>query len=374
MKTKYQIFVSSTFEDLKEQRDLVIKAILEMGHIPVGMEMFSAGDEQQWKLIQRLIDDCDYYIVILAHRYGSLDGDMGYTEKEYDYAVSKGLPALGFVLSDEVTWPAKFVDKDSLKVQKLNDFKVKVKSKIISHWKTGDDLYGKVSIALNKQFTTYPGKGWVRADETVGPGVLTEISRLSKENADLRSKIEEYKQKLNGEEKTAHTELIKTLRNTQIELSYYYSYGSKWEDEKNITYSRLFILLAAEMMADVSTEYIATYIGVSTNSEKRKSLRKTWPVPSNVITRFLADLMLFELVKPSVKKRSVKDEKSYWILTPLGIEIYKYMRLLQLNKRSAENNKVEQSQTIPETNLNDDQADIVPLETLPKRKKASKAQ
>jgi hypothetical protein len=45
MKIKYQIFISSTFEDLKQERDIAIKAILEMGHIPVGMEIFSAGDE-----------------------------------------------------------------------------------------------------------------------------------------------------------------------------------------------------------------------------------------------------------------------------------------------------------------------------------------
>ena len=45
--TQHQIFVSSTYEDLKKERDQVIKAILEMGHIPVGMEMFSAADEQQ---------------------------------------------------------------------------------------------------------------------------------------------------------------------------------------------------------------------------------------------------------------------------------------------------------------------------------------
>ena len=49
MNKKYQIFVSSTYEDLKEERDLVIEAILEMGHFPVGMEMFSTGDEQQWE-------------------------------------------------------------------------------------------------------------------------------------------------------------------------------------------------------------------------------------------------------------------------------------------------------------------------------------
>jgi hypothetical protein len=47
MSSKFQIFVSSTYVDLKNHRDLVIKSILEMGHIPVEMEMFSADDEEQ---------------------------------------------------------------------------------------------------------------------------------------------------------------------------------------------------------------------------------------------------------------------------------------------------------------------------------------
>jgi hypothetical protein len=59
--TKYQIFISSTYEDLKEERDRVIRAVLEMGHIPVGMEMFNAADESQWNIIKRRIDECDYY-------------------------------------------------------------------------------------------------------------------------------------------------------------------------------------------------------------------------------------------------------------------------------------------------------------------------
>lgn len=47
MNVKYQIFVSSTYEDLKDERNEVIKACLNMGHIPVGMEMFNAADEKQ---------------------------------------------------------------------------------------------------------------------------------------------------------------------------------------------------------------------------------------------------------------------------------------------------------------------------------------
>jgi hypothetical protein len=43
----------------KNRRDQAIKAILELGHIPVGMEMFSAADDQQWEIIKKQIDQSD---------------------------------------------------------------------------------------------------------------------------------------------------------------------------------------------------------------------------------------------------------------------------------------------------------------------------
>lgn len=64
MSATYQVFVSSTFEDLRVEREQVIKATLEMGHIPVGMEMFSAADGEQWRIITTQIDECDYYVTI----------------------------------------------------------------------------------------------------------------------------------------------------------------------------------------------------------------------------------------------------------------------------------------------------------------------
>jgi Domain of unknown function (DUF4062) len=68
---KFQIFISSTYDDLKDKRSDLVMACLEMGHIPVGMEMFSAGNADQWKVIARTIEQCDYYVVLLAQRYGS---------------------------------------------------------------------------------------------------------------------------------------------------------------------------------------------------------------------------------------------------------------------------------------------------------------
>ena len=60
---------------------------------PSHVEFFPAADEEQWEFIKRVIDDCDYYVLIIGGRYGSLTPDgISYTEQEYDYAMSIGLP------------------------------------------------------------------------------------------------------------------------------------------------------------------------------------------------------------------------------------------------------------------------------------------
>jgi len=190
MSVKYQVFVSSTYEDLRREREQVVKAVLEMGHIPVGMEMFSAADEQQWQIISRHIESSDYYVIIVAHRYGSMEGDRSFTEKEYDYAIQCGIPVLGFVIDETAEWQANKIDNDQQKRDALTRFKDKVKGRYISYWKSADDLYGKVSIALLKEITVHPRTGWVRADQAAGPEVLAELARLSKESSDLRSQLE----------------------------------------------------------------------------------------------------------------------------------------------------------------------------------------
>src|SRR5580658_6293264 len=98
MEKRYQVFVSSTYVDLIEERKEVIQALLEMDCIPAGMELFPAADEDQWSLIKRVIDDCDYYLVIVGGRYGSIGPEgSSYTEMEYRYALDKGKPVIGFV-------------------------------------------------------------------------------------------------------------------------------------------------------------------------------------------------------------------------------------------------------------------------------------
>src|ERR1700730_2626217 len=76
MNKRYQVFVSSTYDDLREERSEVMRALLELDCIPSGMELFPAADEDQWTLIKEVIDDCDYYVVIIGGRYGSLQAGI----------------------------------------------------------------------------------------------------------------------------------------------------------------------------------------------------------------------------------------------------------------------------------------------------------
>lgn len=64
MEKRYQIFISSTFADLEEERKEVMEAIINLDCFPAGIEMFPAVDIEQFEYIKSIIDQSDYYILI----------------------------------------------------------------------------------------------------------------------------------------------------------------------------------------------------------------------------------------------------------------------------------------------------------------------
>ncbi|RBQ35520.1 hypothetical protein C2125_04940 [Rahnella aquatilis] len=194
---KYQVFLSSTYSDLVEERESIIKAVLEMYHIPIGMEMFSAEDEDQWEIIRRTIEVSDYYILVLGLRYGSKTSDnISFTQKEYEYALERKIPVLAFVMRENVPLPA---DKRDDNLSEINTFRklVLTNSKMAQFWETKDQLIRNVSISLMKQIMQKPGIGWSRGNDSGANEALSkELSVLSKENRELRQKIVELESKV----------------------------------------------------------------------------------------------------------------------------------------------------------------------------------
>ena len=186
---KYQIFISSTYKDLIDERNAVIKTILQLEHIPIGMEVFNAADDDQWAVIKRTIDTSDYYVVIVGFRYGSTNEEgISYTELEYDYAVSQGIPVLGFVKKRNAPSTPDQRDDEPDKQQKLNAFISKIEKKMRSEWSSADGLAAELAPALVKQFKETPRNGWIPA--TFDPMALSdEIATLSKENREMRERL-----------------------------------------------------------------------------------------------------------------------------------------------------------------------------------------
>ena len=164
---KYQIFVSSTYLDLKKERDEVIKSILGIGHIPIGMELFPAGNDEVWEKIKSTIDESNYYIVIAGKRYGSMTVEgISYTEKEYYYALSRGIPVSAFIIDENRKVHEKKLEKDEDKIKKLEKFKNKLKEKSCAFWKSSKDLALKVVTSLIDGFGRNPRPGgWVKLVE-----------------------------------------------------------------------------------------------------------------------------------------------------------------------------------------------------------------
>ncbi len=329
MSAKYQIFVSSTYVDLKDERDLVIRAILEMGHIPVGMEMFSAADEEQWNIIKRQIDQSDYYVVIAAHRYGTCDlSGLSYTEKEYDYARQIGVPVLGFVLDDGVSWPREKSESNHIAIERLALFKEKIKDRPVSFWRSTDDLYGKCSIALVKAFNAYPREGWVRASQVQDNAASKEIVRLSGENAELRERIATF-ERANTEE-AAINDALDLLRSNKKSISVWRKGDKDWSDGADLTLYQIFEVLASELQVEGDLVTISKFIATNIARIPQQELRPTWPTPRNVIRSILADFAALNCIVPSKRKKPVSDKNEYWTLGDFGIKLLAHMRRRRL--------------------------------------------
>ena len=117
MEKIYRVFISSTYEDLQEERKKVTQALLGIDCVPTGMEVFQASDDDQWNLIKRVINSCDYYIVIVGGRYGSIHPKTkkSYTQMEYEYALKIGIPIVGFIYSGIKRLPWNKIDNITIK-------------------------------------------------------------------------------------------------------------------------------------------------------------------------------------------------------------------------------------------------------------------
>lgn len=200
LKKRLQVFVSSTYTDLLEERQAAVEAILTSGHFPAGMELFTAGDESQWESIKQWIDESDIYLLILGARYGSIESKTGksYTQLEYEYAIQKEKPFFACVLTEAaIDRKVNLQGKSILELHEPSKhaaFKEMALSRLVKMCDDKKDIKIAVGETLAHLARSESLIGWVKADSQMDPSALAqEIARLSKENSMLRAQLTTHK-------------------------------------------------------------------------------------------------------------------------------------------------------------------------------------
>lgn len=159
------VFISSTFEDLREERAAVQKAVLQLGCLPIGMELFPSADDDAWGYIKGEIERCDYYVLIVGNRYGSVDPDgVSFTEREYRLARQLNKPCVVFVRSRAALIAGDKIEDDNAKKIKLDQLIAELnKSRLAQRFDNQDQLGGQAYISLDKLRKTRPTPGYIRA-------------------------------------------------------------------------------------------------------------------------------------------------------------------------------------------------------------------
>jgi hypothetical protein len=192
IKRRLQVFISSTYIDLIEERQAAVSAVSKSGHTPAGMELFTAGDKSQLDIIKRWIDESDVYMLILGGRYGSVEPESGisYTELEYDYALEIGKPLFAVVIADEAL-ENKAKEHGTLVIEKerpseLKLFKEKVLTNISSFFEDMKDIRLCVMESLPEIASTRDLEGWISGNEISDTkGLVDEIAKLNAEVREL---------------------------------------------------------------------------------------------------------------------------------------------------------------------------------------------
>jgi DNA-binding PadR family transcriptional regulator len=349
MDRRYQVFVSSTYTDLIDERRELIQALLEMECLPAGMELFPAANESQWELIKQAIDDSDYYVVVVGGRYGSMGPEgVSYTEQEYDYAVSTGMPVLGFVHQDPDSLPRSKSEVDPDGYARLAAFREKVKSRPVRFYTTAEDLGGKVSRSLTIARTKDPREGWIRGRYAMTPEQQTEMAELRASVSELTRQLEN----LRGADERIPEHLASGEDEYEIvaELDFYAAKDLETErGQRNyyrtqigfdVTWNEIIYELGARLLNEASEadiwEAFQTLCyrhhtrGAPKDYGETKDLRPETDCLSDIIVQLFA----LNLITHGVKKRSTTDRNKYWALTPLGQDTL--MKLRAIPKERAE--------------------------------------
>lgn len=324
MDRRHQVFVSSTFNDLKNERSEIMQALLELDCFPAGMELFPATSATAWELIKGVIDDSDYYCLVIGGRYGSVDAEgVGYTEKEYDYAIDQGKPVMVFLHKAPGTIVAQKTENTDEGKAKLETFRKKVEAAYhCKYWTSAEELGGQVSRSLIVLRRSFPSHGWV-------PGKFATDEMLGVENATLKARVSQLEADLMMATRKPNAKPADDLSSGSDSHGHTVSFVV--DDSKKhiteiitVTWDTILAYVGTNLLGECTQEdfvarlILCFYHAIKKDDRWEEVKHGSISVPFVTRDEILVQLRALGYVANGIKRRAVADQKVYWKLTEDG--------------------------------------------------------
>jgi hypothetical protein len=212
-----RIYVSSTYEDLVEERRATRDAIFGLGHFPVGMEDYAAADERPLDRCLRDVRSSHAYVGIVAWRYGYRPNGNGksITQLEYEEARANSIPCFLFLLREDAPWPRIFIPDEEQPLIKA--FRETLRADhLVGFFRDAESLARSVLQSL--------ATGLINRSAPSIPDLLPYLCDRSDQEFDLDDGLKRSKTKprhpliciIHGEETEAHDKFLERLQKVML--------------------------------------------------------------------------------------------------------------------------------------------------------------
>lgn len=338
---RYQVFVSSTFKDLEVERQEVMHALLELDCIPAGMELFPAADETQWNLIKRVIDDCDYYILILAGRYGSIGPDgLSYTEMEFQYALDTKKPVIAFTHRAPGKISADNSESSDEGKAKLAAFRKLAEERLCKQWETAQELGSVVSRSLIQLIKSTPAIGWVRANELADKEATLELLQLRRRVDELKKEIASLQVSApEGTDELAQGDDRHEFSFFVMASEFSYQPQQAVETTCSFSWNEIFFAIAPYLIIEASEDDILNALNSYAFGHVQKKFyedEENSQYDVNKVSIQHHDFQTIKvqfrslgLIEESERSRGSKQSGTFWSLTPYGDKTMSRLRAIK---------------------------------------------
>ncbi len=314
------------------------------------MELFVAGNDEKWRLIKRVISECDYYVLVIGGKYGSVDPEteLSYTEMEYDFADSIGKPVMAFLHGQPGELKSDQIELDPAPRQRLKEFREKVEAaRVVRYWTTPDALPGEVALSLIEARENFPAEGWVRASNALTPETRTELAELRARVTELTLEVEtrraasfEAPEALSqGEDESSLNLTIVGYLKSELSVEGNVQYNSRkrtWTVPVKLTWNEILAAVGPTMLHEAAETEVKSTLSdllvAQVNSDAKLlpdgfgRLSESPTVTDQSVSDVLVQFFALGLIARGEKQRTASDTNKYWVLTESGQDQMMRMR------------------------------------------------